>query len=32
VRTGLDFDGAVAHVESMLGTEASIEVLGHDPD
>jgi hypothetical protein len=30
--TGLDFDGAIAHIDSMLGREASLEVLGHDPE
>lgn len=30
--TELDFDGAVAHIDSMLGTEASVEVLGRDPE
>jgi hypothetical protein len=30
--TVLDFDGTVAHIQSRLGTEASVEVLGHDPE
>jgi hypothetical protein len=28
--TVLDFDGTLAHVQSLLGTEASVEVLGRD--
>ena len=27
----LDFEGAVAHIRSRVGSEASVEVLGHDP-
>ena len=32
MRTALDFDGVIAHIQSMIGTEASIEILGHDPE
>ena len=30
--TVLDFDGTLAHVRSLLGAEASVEVLGRDPE
>ena len=28
----LDFAGTVAHIRSRMGSEASLEVLGHDPE